>query len=300
MNKYYLIEMFEPTLLYGVSLAVLGVAAAFYYRHFSLLYAVLVIFGALFAQMSVNVISDYFDYKSGLDKELSKKKSDQLSGGSSLIANGSINPEYTLLSGIVAFSIAAIIGLYLITVRIQLLPILIFAAFTIFLYARYVKKVPYLSEPLCTLNYTLIALGSFIAVAGFSAFSYNVMFALVPAGIILGGNALFVNEVPDRLLDKKFGVKHSAVMLHTRERIGSYYLGLQSLAYAIIIIGVIIRALPPFALISVFTLPSTIYVFRGLYYADSKRYGKYLSVHTIYAVVVAIILSIAYIFPVLL
>ena len=293
MLKHYVAEMFEPTLLYGLALAVLGVSAAVYYGHFSLLYAALVIVGSVLAQMSVNVISDYFDYSSGLDKQLAKRKSGQLAGGSSLLADKLIAPRPTLLLGLLIFLAAGIIGVYIMLSRPEILPILIVAAFSILFYSRYVKRVPYLSEPLCTLNYALIALGSFIVLDGIS-FPYAILFAIIPAGIILGGNALFVNEVPDRLTDRKFGVRHSAAMLGTNRRIGAYYLAWQVFAYALLALGIALGTVPVLAIVAFVTIPVTLYVFNGLYSADSKRYGAYLVFHTTYSFAFAVILSTAY------
>lgn len=294
MIKYYLQEMFEPTLLYGISLSILGVSASIYYKHFSLFLAILVIVGSVLAQMSVNVISDYFDYTSGLDKELARRKSDQLSGGSSLIAGGHIKPRRTLLLGTTIFLLASIIGIYLLYVRVEILPIIIIASLSIFLYARYVKKVPYLSEPACTFNYIMISLGSFVVLSGAAALNYSLIFSFIPAGIMLGGNALFVNEVPDRAIDKKYGIKHSAVMLKTSKRIGAYYLGWQVIAYILLGLGIMLRKLPIFSVLSFFSLPITFYVFKGLYNADSKRYGEYLSAHTLSSFVLALALALSY------
>ncbi len=294
MIRHYLMEMFEPTLLYGFALALLGVAAAYHYGHFLFSYAILVIIGTVLAQMSVNVISDYFDYKSGLDRELVKKKSGNLAGGSSLMAKGLIKPGRTLALGLSTLSIAALIGIYLLYTRIQILPIMVIAAFSIFLYAKYVKRIPYLSEPVCSLNYVLVTFGSFIVVAGASSLTYALVFSFIPAGIMLGGNALFVNEVPDRVVDKKYGVRHSAVMLKTNQKIGIYYLGIQLICFAIIAIGTAAKAIPILAAACFLALPATYYVFKGLYEGDSKNYGRYLQTHTIASVVLALILCAAY------
>ena len=290
--------MFEPTLLYGLSLAVLGIAASAYYGHFSIFYAILIVTGTVLAQMSVNVISDYVDYSSGLDKELAKNKSDNLSGGSSLLAEGMINPKYTLALGVSIFMCASIIGAYLIYARIQILPILVIAALSILMYSRYVKKVPFISEPLCTLNYTLIAFGSFIVVSGISSLTYALLFSFVPAGIMLGGNALFVNEVPDKDIDCKYGIKHSAVMLKTGKRIGIYYLGFQIFAYSVLLTGVIVGYLPLLSLAGFTMLPITFYVFNGLYNENKKKYGDYLGAHTWASFALALILSASYILAV--
>ncbi len=295
MLKHYLQEMFEPTLLYGLSLAVLGIAASAYYGHFSLLYAILIILGTVLAQMSANVISDYFDYSSGLDRELARNKSDNLSGGSSLIADGMIKPSYALALGVAIFLCAGMIGAYLVYVRIQVLPILVIAALSIFTYSKYVKKVPFMSEQLCTLNYVLISFGSFIVVSGIPSLTYALIFSFVPAGIMLGGNALFVNEVPDKDIDGKYGIKHSAVMLKTGKRIGAYYLGFQALAYMILLAGIAIREIPSLSLAGLIVLPVTAYVFNGLYNEDRQRYGEYLRAHTWASFAFALILSASYI-----
>ncbi len=286
--------MFEPTLLYGSSLAVLGIAASFYYGHTSLFYSVLVIVGTVLAQMSVNVISDYFDYSSGLDKELVHKKSGNLSGGSSLLAKGLVDPKYTLALGLLIFMAAGVIGIYLLYFRIQILPILAIASLSILLYAKYAKRVPYLSEPLCTLNYTLICVGSFVVISGISSLSYGLIFSFIPAGILLGGDALFVNEIPDRTIDKKYKVKHSAVMLGTGKNIGLYYLAFQSIAYLLVLMGFLLGSLPRLSILCLLTLPTTYYVFAGLYNSNSKKYGSYLKTHTISSFIFALILSLSY------
>jgi 1,4-dihydroxy-2-naphthoate polyprenyltransferase len=295
MLRHYLEELFEPTLLYSFALAVLGISLAYYYGFFSLGTALLIIIGSVLAQISVNVISDYFDYQSGLDRELVKKKKGSMSGGSSLLATGKIKPGYTLLAGMVAFAFAAVIGIYFIYVQIAILSILLIAALSILLYARYVKKIPYLSEPLCTFNYTLISLGSFVVMAGVSSLSYAILFSFVPAGIMLGGNALFVNEVPDRKIDRKFGIRHSAVMLKDEKEIGKYYLSLQLAAYALIVIGVALQMLPKLALLTLITIPTTFYVFSGLYNADSKNYGRYLGLHTLSSFILTMLLAFSFV-----
>ena len=291
MIRHYLEEMFEPTLLYGLSLAVFGVAMASHYGAVSLAYGSLAIMGSVLAQISANVISDYFDYSSGLDRELGAGKKDNLSGGSSLMAKGLIKPVPTLFLGLAIFAAAAAIGIHLLLARPQIIPILIIAAFSILLYSKYAKRIPYLSEPLCTLNYTLISLGVFIVASSTFSLPYGLAFALIPAGILLGGDALFVNEVPDAGIDRKYGVRHSAVMLGTGRRIGLYYLSFQVAAYAIVVAGLLSGFIPMLSLITLLTLPTTIYVYNGLRRRNAKKYGEYLFVHTLSAVVFAVLLS---------
>jgi 1,4-dihydroxy-2-naphthoate octaprenyltransferase len=293
MLKHYLEEMFEPTLLYGLSLSVIGVAAAAHYGYFSASLGALAIAGTVLAQISVNVISDYFDYSSGLDLELGLNRKSSLAGGSTLIAKGLIKPRPALALGLLAFVSAAAIGTYLVMLRIQLLPILLIAALSILLYSKYVKRIPYLSEPLCTLNYALMVIGAFIVVAGAQYLSYGVVLMAVSAGILLGGDALYINEVPDSRLDRKYGVKHSVAMLRTARKIAIYYIAMQSAAYFLLVLGVLGGMLPALSLLCLVTFISTPYIFSGLYRSDSKRYGIYLLMHTVSSIIFAILLCAA-------
>lgn len=295
MNKYYLMEMFEPTLFYGFALALLGVAAARFYGHSSIPYSILVVVGVVLAQMSVNVISDYFDYRSGLDRELTKSKRGSLSGGSSLLATGLIKPWPTLLMGLSTLAVAAVIGAYILITRIEILPILIIAVLSILLYARYIKRIPYAAEPTCAINFMLISLGSFIVISGSALLPLGILFSFIPAGIILGLNALFVNEVPDRAIDRKYGIRHGAVMLKTNKRIGIYYLLTQTIAFVIIAAGVTVHQLPLLSIACLVTIPATYHVFKGLYGGIARRYASYLRVHTIAAIALALIISASYV-----
>ena len=56
-----------PFLPLSVVLAFLGACIAWYDGAFHLGYAVLAFVGLLLAHISVNVLNDYFDYRSGID-----------------------------------------------------------------------------------------------------------------------------------------------------------------------------------------------------------------------------------------
>ena len=84
-------------------------------------------------------------------------------------------------------------------------------------------------------------------------------------------------------------------MLKTNKKIGLYYLTSQSIAFIILIYGIIIGALPILALACLLTLPTTFYVFNGLYKKDARNYGKYLDTHTWSSFALALILCASYI-----
>ncbi|MFC1984813.1 hypothetical protein ACFLUW_00245, partial [Chloroflexota bacterium] len=67
--KIWFLETRPQFLLLSVVLAFLGTCIAWYDGAFHLDYALLAFFGLLLAHISVNVLNDYFDYRSGIDLE---------------------------------------------------------------------------------------------------------------------------------------------------------------------------------------------------------------------------------------
>ena len=67
--KVWFLETRPQFLLLSVVLAFLGTTIAWYDGDFHLGYAMLAFLGLLLCHISVNVLNDYFDYKSGIDLE---------------------------------------------------------------------------------------------------------------------------------------------------------------------------------------------------------------------------------------
>ncbi|MDE1825769.1 MAG: prenyltransferase [Candidatus Micrarchaeota archaeon] len=260
MIKYYLEELLEPTILFGIFSALLGLSAALYYSHFNWPLAILVVLGVALAHISVNLVDDYTDYKKGIDKETIKTK---FSGGSKVLSSGKIKPRALLGLAIALALMAGAIGLFLLSVNIILLPIIVIGAITIFFYAAYLVRVPFLAEPITALNFTLISVGSFIVAYGSGAMLHNALFAMIPAGMMVG-IILMLNSIPDKSVDKKYGRRSGVVILGTREKIAVYYLAWEAAACIIILYGIISRALPATFLITLLTVPIALKVYGGI------------------------------------
>lgn len=290
--RHYLIEMFEPTILFGLFAALLGVLAANHYGRINVSYAALAVIAAVLANMCVNLVDDYIDYTSGLDKETTKTR---FSGGSTIVVEKLVKAEYILYIALMIFLIDSAIGFYLISKNILLLPIYIIGAISILLYARYLAKIPFVAEPFTALNFTLICIGSFIAAGGSVEALLFFLFAAIPAGTQIG-IALAVNELPDRVPDTKFGRRNTVIMLKSTRNVSYYYVILNLIAYLFVVCGVVIGVIPAGALVVLLTIPVVWSIQCGIRnYKKPKSYERVMGIATMTELATILMLAIAFI-----
>ena len=277
-KHYYLLETFEPTLAFGMLAALLGVAASWHYGTLKPLFAVLAVAGIMLAQIAVNLIDDYVDYSSGLDKETEKTK---FSGGSVLLGKGKAEPKIVLVIGLSAFAIAAGIGIFLVSVNPVLLPIFGVGATAVLLYARYLTKIPFLSEPLMALSFGLIAIGSFIASGGGLSAAWLFALPAFASGIQVG-EAGTANSVPDRKADGKHGRRNAVVMLKSGRNAAVFYIALYTIALLCVASGVILKAIPYYAFAVFLTVPAMAATACGIskYRGNAVKYEKVMALAT--------------------
>lgn len=292
MLKYYVKEALEPTLLFGPICVLIGLAAAHASGvQLSIFTALLLVIGSIFAYVSVNVIDDYFDFRSGIDSETVKTR---FSGGSALIVKRRITPKGALSLGIGAFIIAASIGVYLALVHPIAGPFIVLGALSILLYAKFFSRVPFVSEPLTAINNACIAIASFLVAGGTVAALPHVVFAAVPAGLIIGA-ILIANELPDMRVDRKYGRKSGVAILNSRKKVAYYYLGFQIVAYAFVVVGVLFGMLPKAGILILITVPVMAEIFCGIAaYSNPKSYEKYMGLNVAYSMTFIVLLFLIY------
>ncbi len=139
--KVWFLETRPQFLILSVVLAFLGASIARYDGHFVLWQAVLAGVGLVFTHASVNILNDYFDYRSGVD--LATRRT-PFSGGSGILPANLLTERQVLWLGIVFLILAVPIGVYFVIERgWQLLPLLLVAAFFIVLYSPFILKRPW-------------------------------------------------------------------------------------------------------------------------------------------------------------
>lgn len=133
--RIWFLETRPQFLLLSVVLVLLGTALARNEGHFDWLKFLLTLFGLLTAHISVNVLNDYFDYKSGLDKETTQTP---FSEGGGILPQGLLRPQSIYEFGIGCLIIALLIGVYLTFLSgWQLLPLIVFGGLTIYFYTSH-------------------------------------------------------------------------------------------------------------------------------------------------------------------
>ncbi len=289
--RHYIAEVLEPSLLFGIFPGFLGIAAARYYGILNIWTALLAVLGVVLAQIAVNLIDDYTDYASGLDKETSKTK---FSGGSMLVTEGLVDVRKVLAIGLISFLAALGIGAYLVWSKAVLLPFVVVGAASVLLYAKYLSKVPYLSEPINAINFALVSLGVFIAGGGRIADLGMLAFASLASGI-QGGAAIVANYVPDMKADRKYGRRSGVVMIGDKRIVAVYYLAIESVAYSSVIAGVLLRMIPAATLLILLSAPLAVAVACKIArYRNAKAYERTMALATAMELGIMLILALSF------
>jgi len=255
--KIWFLETRPQFLLLSVVLAFLGTCIAWYDGFFHLGYALLAFIGLLLAHISVNVLNDYFDYRSGID--LATKRT-PFSGGSGILPAALLKPRQVFWLGLGSFLLAIPIGIYFVLARgWLLLPLLLIAAICVLLYTPAILKLRWPEwAPGLGLG-TLPILGVYFVQT--SVYTLPAVVAAILSGILVH-NLLLLNEFPDVEADKKAGRKTLPITMG-KAKAGIVYSVLTIIVYLWIIGGVVAGQMPAFSLIALLTLPLAIKAIRG-------------------------------------
>ena len=154
----------------------------------------LTLVGALLAHISVNVLNDYFDYRSGID--LATKRT-PFSGGSGILPAGLLTPQGALLLGLGSLVGVGAIGIYFTIDRgWEILPLGIVGMLVVYLYTTYITKSPLLCAIAPGLGFgPLMVVGTYFAQTG----DYSVTPAAgLPGSRLPGVQPAAVEPVPRR------------------------------------------------------------------------------------------------------
>jgi len=262
--KKWLMIIRAPFLPLSIVLAFLGASIAWYESRevgatfdFNLGYALLAGVGILLAHISVDVLNEYFDYRSGIDLRTQRTP---FSGGSGALPAGLITPRQALCLGVGALVVIVPLGIFFVLTKgWALLPLLLVAAALIVLYTPLILKMGWPEWAPGAGMGSLPILGAYFVHAG--AFDPAVIIAAIPSGILVH-NLLLLNEFPDVEADATANRRTMPIFLGKR-RASLVYSALTVLVYLWIIGGVVAGAMPPLALLGLLTLPFAVKAIRG-------------------------------------
>ena len=255
--KAWFLETRPQFLLLSVVLAFLGTAVAWYEGFFNLGYAFLAFLGILLNHIAVNTLNDYFDEKSGIDRNTVRTP---FSGGSGVIQAKMMPVRHVLWLGLIAFGLSVPIGIYFILVKgLILLPLLLVAALCVLLYTPLLTHIGWPEwAPGVGLGLLPVLGAYFVQTGNYAAVA---VIAAVPPGILVH-NLLFLNEFPDESADRKAGRRTLPITIG-KDRSAWLYSALTVTVYLWLIGSVALGEMPYPALLGLFTLPFAIKAIRG-------------------------------------
>jgi len=287
--KIWFLETRPQFLLLSVVLIFLGTCIAWYDGAFHLGYALLAFVGLLLAHISVNVLNDYFDYRSGIDLET---KRTPFSGGSGILPATLLKPGQVFWLGLGSFLLALVVGIYFVMVRgWPLLPLLLVASACIFFYTPVILKTRWPEWAPGLGMGALPVLGAyFVQTAAY----LPVVVASIPPGILVH-NLLLLNEFPDTEADRKAGRKTTPITMG-KAKASILYSVLTIIVYLWIIGGVIAEQMPLFCLIALLTLPLAVKAIQGaLKHQEMTRLMPAMANNVMVVLLTQLLLGIGYI-----
>lgn len=288
--RSWLGEALEPSLLMSFLLVTLGTLAALHDGYFNLTYYLLAIVGVSLAQNAVNVLNDFYDYKTGVDARTVKTP---FSGGSKYIVNGLIRPQSAFTFGLISLLLAGFMGAYFILFRgLALFPLILFSGVSVYFYTTPFARM-YLGEFLAGLNLgPLAVIGAYFVQA--TRFSMSPFAAGLAPGIMIA-NVLFLNEFPDVEADSAGGRKNLPILLG-RRRAARLYVSLEAIALVWVVISSLTGLTPFTTIIALASLPFALKAVSGAmrYSEDTRRLVPALGANVLTAYVTIALLSVGY------
>ncbi len=253
--KIWLAEMRAPFFTASFVPVILGAVMAWHEKHiFDLFYFALTLVGVLALHTATNTLNDYFDYRSGNDL-INREANRPFDGGSPFIVGGQLRAESVYRFGASALLLGIGIGLFLAWMKGWLiLPLGLVGVGSAYFYVEPRVKLASrgLGEFLTGFCFgPLVVIGTYYVQV--QSISLGALMAGIPVGILIT-NVLFINQFPDREADLAVGKNHWVVRLGKKKAVKVYVL-LVSAVYLSVALGVLLKILPVFSLITFGTIP---------------------------------------------
>lgn len=166
----------------------------------------------LFAHISVNMLNEYLDDRSGLD---AKTERTPFSGGSGALQKTPQARRWVLFGGVFALVITVATGLWLLVSQgWSLWPVGVLGVVLVVLYTPFLNRQPWLCLIAPGLGFGLLMVLGSVKVLGGTWTVSVLLSALVPFFMVNG--LLLVNQLPDVDADRSVGRNHLAIAYSTQ------------------------------------------------------------------------------------
>ncbi len=255
----------------------IGIGAAIQSRaHIAIADCILVLIGALLAHVSVNLLNEYDDFRSGLDLLTVRTP---FSGGSGSLPAHPEAATATFAVALACLSATAAIGLYFVFQNgIALLPLGLAGLLIVVAYTPVVTRLPLLCLFSAGIGFgPIMVIGTVCAITG--GYSWLALAASLPPLLLVSG-LLLLNQFPDVDADRQVGRKHYPIVLGRRR--SAVLFGVMIVAaFAAMAVGVAGGILPSLVLLALLPLPLGLLLVRQVYvHADDlPRLTFYLGIN---------------------
>jgi 1,4-dihydroxy-2-naphthoate octaprenyltransferase len=288
--KWILGPMRVPFLILTPACVLVGIGTALWSsQNVELLEIFIVLIGAIAAHISVNAFNEYYDFKTGLDF---RTRRTPFSGGSGTLPASPEASRYALTTAWISFAIVALVGIYFVYLRgLMLLPVGILGLILLIVYTLWLTRNPILCLVAPGFGFgVLMVMGTHFALTG--QYSWTSFIAsLVP--FFLVSNLLLINQFPDVEADKTVGRKHFPITIG-RTKSAWIYVAFLSLAFIVIVLGVLTEYLPPLSLLGLLGLPLAIRLMVGAvrHADDIGKLVPVLSLNVLFTILTPLLLGI--------
>lgn len=264
----WVLETRPQFLILSVLLVVHGAALAVWQGvdSFNWLHLLLAALALVLLHASVNVLNDWHDNaKTGIDRNVRRTP---FSGGSGLVTSGAITEQRALALGVGTLVAGTAIGLYLAWFSgWQLLLIGVVGVISVVAYTPVFNRIGLGELAAGFALGTLPVLGIYFLFTG--QIDKIAWVSAIPAGL-LTYNLLLLNEFPDAEADAAGGRRHMVILLG-KKNARWLYVGVEVAVYVLIVAGVVLDGLTPWALLGI---GGAVFAFKAIEGAI-KYYDRY-------------------------
>lgn len=242
--------------------------------------------GALVAHIGIHAFNDYSDYMTGIDLNVHRTP---FSGGSEVLPSGMLEPIHVYYFGIACLVVVASIGIYfMVAVGLAILPIGLLGIGIVYSYTSHLTRAGF-GELGCVVGFALWSIGPYFVLTG--RYSLSILSVSLISGL-MGVALLILNEFPDLEADRVGGRRNILIMLGLKRASRIYSLVVAS-AYVWLLVLVLARILPVYALLAFVMLPIGIRVITLVLrdYQNDQNLMKALGLNVIIVLAVPFLVS---------
>ncbi len=234
-----------PFLLLPITLIVSGASAAAWSGGFSWLHTVVAMVGLVALHVAVNSMNEASDMRTGIDLHTQPTP---FSGGSGTLPSGALSIRRATVFSLSFAALGLVVGIWFVTrIGTVLIPIMVIGAVCVLGYTDFLARIG-LGEIAAGAGLGLLpVMGAALVQEG--VLPPAAIAAAIPA-FLMTFNLLLLNEFPDEEADRGGG-RRNLVLLFGRRAAAIIYAVAAILTPVSIIVAVLLKALPSFALLAV-------------------------------------------------